>query len=36
MRFYLRDFCIFISVAETGSISETAKVMGMSIDPTRE
>ncbi|MDR6299375.1 LysR family transcriptional regulator [Pantoea dispersa] len=31
MRFYLKDFRIFLSVAETGSLSETAKVMGMSI-----
>ncbi|MEJ1268953.1 LysR family transcriptional regulator (plasmid) [Pantoea allii] len=31
MRFYLKDFRIFLSIAETGSLSETAKVMGMSI-----
>lgn len=31
MRFYLKDFCIFISVAETGSLSKTADIMGLSI-----
>ena len=31
MKFYLKDFCIFISVAETGSLSKTAELMGLSI-----
>lgn len=31
MRFYLKDFCIFINVAETGSLSQTAAIMGLSI-----
>jgi len=31
VKFYLKDFCIFISVAETGSLSKTAELMGLSI-----
>ncbi|MCW0332715.1 LysR family transcriptional regulator [Pantoea ananatis] len=31
MKFYLKDFCIFNSVAETGSLSKTAELMGLSV-----
>lgn len=31
MKFYLKDFCIFISIAETLSLSKTASELGMSV-----
>ncbi len=31
MRFYLKDFCVFISVAETQSLSKAALQLGMSV-----
>lgn len=31
MKIYLKDFCVFLHVAETGSLSKTSEIMGLSI-----